>query len=84
MPSATACQLLVITHISLPGSTAICRTAHWPEQYPLESLCRGVICLVEVVDGSLQTGDKVASLASGETYDVSDVSTAPPPACKLP
>ena len=30
---------------------------------------------MEVVDGSLQTGDKVASLASGETYDVSDVSS---------
>ena len=29
---------------------------------------------MEVVDGSLQIGDKVASLASGETYDVSDVS----------
>ena len=62
----------------LPGCTAIesfqdC--THMPTHYP-PFMCRGVICLVEVVDGSLQTGDKVASLASGETYDVSDVSSA--------
>ena len=55
----------------------LCRIVHSPEHYPL-SLCRGVICLVEVVDGSLQTGDKVASLASGETYDVTDVSSTLP------
>ena len=33
---------------------------------------RGVVCLVEVVDGTLRAGDRVTAASSGETYDVSE------------
>lgn len=36
---------------------------------------RGVICLVEVVDGRLRKGDKVVASSSGEAYDILEVST---------
>ncbi|KAM0944785.1 putative protein-synthesizing GTPase [Dioscorea sansibarensis] len=34
---------------------------------------KGVICHVAVVDGALRKGDKIASAATGQTYDVLDV-----------
>lgn len=34
---------------------------------------RGVVCLVEVVDGTLRAGDRVTAASSGETYDVAEV-----------
>ncbi|CAL5044664.1 unnamed protein product [Urochloa decumbens] len=34
---------------------------------------KGVICHVAVVDGALRKGDKIASAATGRTYDVLDV-----------
>lgn len=34
---------------------------------------RGVICLVEIIDGSLKKGDKISSVHSGESYEVLDV-----------
>ena len=34
---------------------------------------RGVVCLVEVVDGTLRVGDRVTAASSGETYDVAEV-----------
>ena len=34
---------------------------------------RGVVCLVEVVDGALRAGDRVTAASSGETYDVAEV-----------
>lgn len=37
------------------------------------SLPRGVVCLVEVVDGQLHKGDKVTAMSSGDTYEASEV-----------
>ena len=37
---------------------------------------RGVVCLVEVVDGALRAGDRVTAASSGETYDVAEVRTS--------
>ncbi|KAL9233772.1 hypothetical protein vseg_008726 [Gypsophila vaccaria] len=34
---------------------------------------KGVICHVAVVDGTLRRGDKISSVATGDTYEVSDV-----------
>ncbi|GAB2287851.1 hypothetical protein Dimus_022206 [Dionaea muscipula] len=34
---------------------------------------KGVICHVAVVDGTLRKGDKISSVATGQTYEVSDV-----------
>ncbi|KAK9682423.1 hypothetical protein RND81_10G072800 [Saponaria officinalis] len=34
---------------------------------------KGVICHVAVVDGTLRKGDKISSVATGDTYEVSDV-----------
>ncbi|CAM6084063.1 unnamed protein product [Calypogeia fissa] len=34
---------------------------------------KGVVCHVAVVDGALKKGDKIASAASGQTYEVTDV-----------
>ncbi|MCF7799974.1 translation elongation factor 4 [Candidatus Babeliales bacterium] len=34
---------------------------------------RGVICLIEVVDGSIQKGDKIVSFHSGQSYEVLDI-----------
>jgi len=36
-------------------------------------LCRGVICLLKVVDGSVIKGDRVIASSTGETYDVLEV-----------
>lgn len=35
---------------------------------------RGVICLVEIVDGHLRKGDKVVASSTGDTYDILEVS----------
>lgn len=44
-------------------------------------LCRGVICLLKVVDGSVTKGDRVIASSTGEVYDVLEVrsSTMDPP-----
>lgn len=34
---------------------------------------KGVICHVAIVDGTLRKGDKISSIATGQTYEVSDV-----------
>ncbi|XP_021762279.1 translation factor GUF1 homolog, mitochondrial-like [Chenopodium quinoa] len=34
---------------------------------------KGVICHVAIVDGTLRKGDKISSVATGQTYEVSDV-----------
>ncbi len=34
---------------------------------------RGVVCLVEVVDGALRAGDRLTAASTGETYDASEV-----------
>ena len=34
---------------------------------------RGVICLVEVVDGHLRKGDRVVASSTGDTYDIMEV-----------
>ena len=34
---------------------------------------RGVICLVEIVDGHLRKGDKVVASSTGDTYDILEV-----------
>lgn len=39
---------------------------------------RGVVCLVNVVDGSLRKGDKVVSKASGDSWDVVEVGILTP------
>ena len=39
----------------------------WFDEY------RGVICLVEVLDGTLKKGDKITSAQSGQSYDVLDI-----------
>ena len=36
-------------------------------------MCRGVICLLRVVDGIVKKGDKVIASSSGEIYDVLEV-----------
>lgn len=41
--------------------------------YHTKCCCRGVICLVEVIDGRVVKGDRVSGVASGETYDVNEV-----------
>lgn len=35
--------------------------------------CRGVICLVEVVDGRVHKGDRLTGIATGDSYDVTEV-----------
>ena len=35
--------------------------------------CRGVICLLKVVDGTLTKGDRVIASSTGEMYDVLEV-----------
>jgi translation elongation factor EF-4 len=37
---------------------------------------RGVICLVEIVDGELRKGDRVVAFSSGEAYDILEVKFA--------
>ncbi|GMH39966.1 hypothetical protein BSKO_07870 [Bryopsis sp. KO-2023] len=39
---------------------------------------RGVICLVEVVDGKVSKGDKIVSASSGETYEVLEIGAMMP------
>ena len=39
----------------------------------LQIWCRGMICLVEVVDGELVKGDKVTSVSSGRHHDIPKV-----------
>lgn len=39
------------------------------------SVCRGVICLVRIVDGEVVKGDKVTSISSGMNHDVLEVKT---------
>ena len=39
---------------------------------------RGVVCLVNVVDGSLRKGDKIVSKASGDSWDVVEVGVLTP------
>lgn len=34
---------------------------------------KGVICHVAIVDGTLRKGDRISSIATGQTYEVSDV-----------
>ena len=34
---------------------------------------RGVVCLVEVVDGRVERGDRVTALSTGEGYEVQEV-----------
>jgi len=34
---------------------------------------RGVVCLVEVVDGSVRAGDRLTAASTGDNYDVSEV-----------
>ena len=36
---------------------------------------RGVICLVEVVDGALKLGDRVQAMSTGDLHDVLEVRT---------
>ena len=50
-------------------------------------VCRGVICLLKVVDGSVVKGDRVIASSTGEVYDVLGgglFSVAPPPPPSLP
>ncbi len=48
-------------------------------------VCRGVICLLKVVDGSVVKGDRVIASSTGEVYDVLEVTSStvenpsPPP-----
>ena len=45
-------------------------------------VCRGVICLLKVVDGSVTKGDRVIASSTGEVYDVLEVrsfTVEPPP-----
>ena len=46
-------------------------------------VCRGVICLLKVVDGSVTKGDRVIASSTGEVYDVLEVRSftveSPPP-----
>ncbi len=39
----------------------------WFDEY------RGVICLIEIIDGSINKGDKIASIHSQRTYEVLDI-----------
>lgn len=39
----------------------------WYDEY------RGVICLIEIVDGSIKKGDNIVSAHSGESYEVLDI-----------
>ncbi|MEW5309621.1 MAG: hypothetical protein WDW38_001499 [Sanguina aurantia] len=39
---------------------------------------RGVVCLVEIVDGSVSVGDKVQALSTGEEYEVQEVGLMAP------
>ncbi len=39
----------------------------WYDEY------RGVICLIEVVDGNIKKGEKITSVHSGDTYEVLDI-----------
>lgn len=34
---------------------------------------RGVICMIEVIDGKVSKGDRITSVMSGETYEVLEV-----------
>ncbi len=34
---------------------------------------RGVVCLVEVMDGALRAGDRLTAASTGDTYDASEV-----------
>ena len=49
-------------------------------------VCRGVICLLKVVDGSVVKGDRVIASSTGEVYDVLEVgsSSVPSPPPPLP
>lgn len=42
---------------------------------------RGVVCLILVVDGKVQKGDKIASKASGDVWDVLEVGLLTPDPC---
>lgn len=39
---------------------------------------RGVICLLEIVDGGLRRGDRVTAAASQDSYDILEVLLLPP------
>ncbi len=39
-------------------------------------VCRGVICLLKVVDGSVVKGDRVIASSTGEVYDVLEVGSS--------
>jgi translation elongation factor EF-4 len=34
---------------------------------------RGVICMVEIIDGHLRKGDRVVASSTGDTYDILEV-----------
>eukprot|EP00193_Tetraselmis_chui_P013509 CAMPEP_0177788492 /NCGR_PEP_ID=MMETSP0491_2-20121128/22154_1 /TAXON_ID=63592 /ORGANISM="Tetraselmis chuii, Strain PLY429" /LENGTH=564 /DNA_ID=CAMNT_0019310111 /DNA_START=897 /DNA_END=2591 /DNA_ORIENTATION=+ len=42
---------------------------------------RGVICLVEVVDGEVKKGDRITAASTGESYDVQDLGLLVPEPC---
>ena len=59
----------IVKHIPSPDGT---------KEKPLKALLfdswfdeyRGVICLIEIIDGSLKTGDKITSAHSNESYEI--------------
>jgi elongation factor 4 len=50
----------------------------WFDEY------RGVICLIEVIDGSLKKGDMIASAHTGESYEVHDLGLMYPDPVSMP
>ncbi len=50
----------------------------WFDEY------RGVICLIEVIDGSIKKGDMIASAHTGESYEVHDLGLMYPDPLSMP